>query len=186
MAQPTVQLPDPPDDWDIDPNSIPGLDQNPSGSPHADTTGGDSAQVGGSPDYILPDGSRLGTVIQQQRSALQNGMAQAQGDPQTTDGGLGNAFGQYIAAVQPHGPLDFKNRFKGQDDPTVLSNAGNFAYYALGSGIFPDAVLDAGATGYNLYKAVTGQKRDASSLFGPDTSAQSVRDQALAYGENLK
>lgn len=114
-------------------------------------------------------------------------MAQAQNDPQTTDGGLGGAFGQYIAAVQPHGPMDFKNRFKGQDDLGTLSKAGNFAYYAIGSGILPDAMLDAGATGYHLYKTVTDQNRkDQSSPFGPDASAQSVRDQALAYGANLK
>jgi len=50
----------------------------------------------------------------------------------------------------------------------------------------PDAVLDAGATAYNLYKAVTDQSKDGSSALEPDASAQSVREQALAYGAGLK
>ena len=189
MGNPTVQLPDLPDDWEIDPSSITGPDQNPNGNQRPVATSGDGPPASGWPDYILPDGSRLGTVIQQQRFALQDSMAQAQNDPQTTDGGLGNAFGQYIAAVQPHGPMDFKNQFQGQDDPNKLAKAGNFAYYAIGSGIFPDAVLDAGASGYNLVKTVigklTGGKTDGSNPLGPDKSAQSVRDQALAYGAGL-
>jgi hypothetical protein len=183
MGKPTVQLPDPPDTWDINPSTIPGLDQNPS------DTG--AASAGGWPDYILPDGSRLGTVIQQQRAALQNSMAQAQNDPQVTDGGLGNAFGQYLAVVQPNGPMDFKNRFGGQDGTTeaALGKAGNFALYAIGSGIFPDTAMDGLATAYNLYKTGRaiwkGRPTDGSNPFGPDKSAQSVRDQALAYGAGL-
>lgn len=188
MGKPTVQLPDPPNTWDIDPSAIPGLDQNPSGGTQAAPSG--ASGDGGSPDFILPDGQRLGTMIQQQRSALQNSMTQLQNDPQSPDGGMGYAAGQYAAMAWPNGPLDFKNRFKGQGDPTQLGRAGNFAYYAIGSGILPDAMLDAGATGYNLYKnakaAMGNGVTDGSNPFGPDASAQSVRSQALAFGAGLK
>ncbi|HVW75199.1 MAG TPA: hypothetical protein VHC39_16295 [Rhizomicrobium sp.] len=185
MGKPTVQLPDLPDTWDIDPSSIPGLDQNP--NTVAQTASDAASGDGGSPDFILPDGRRLGTVIQQRRAALQDGMAQLQNDPLSLDSGLGYAAGQYAATVWPHGPMDFKNQYQGQGDPDQLARAGNFAYYAIGSGIFPDAMLDAGATGYHLYKTMTDQNRkDQSSPFGPDASAQSVRDRALAFGASLK
>jgi hypothetical protein len=185
MGQPTVQLPDPPDTWSIDPNSPPALDQNPANS--TQPVSSDGSGDGGSPDFILPDGQRLETLIQQQRSALQSSMAQLQDDPQSSDGGLGYAAGQYAAMAWPNGPLDFKNRFEGQGDPTQLGNAGNFAYYAIGSGILPDAALDAGATGYHLYKTMNGGNgSDTSSPFGPDASAQSVRNQALTFGASLK
>jgi len=35
------------------------------------------------------------------------------------------------------GPIDFKNIFKHKADPVLLGQAGNFAYYAIGSGYLP-------------------------------------------------
>jgi hypothetical protein len=190
MGKPTVELPDLPDSWSIGPDSIVGSGQNAAGDIATGSNNTDGTDNGGSPDFILPDGRRLGTVIEQQRSNLLANMGQLQNDPQSSDGGLGYAAGQYAAMAWPNGPLDFKNRFAGQDDPVALGRAGNFAYYAIGSGIFPDAMLDAGATGYNLYKTVgnivKGAPTDGSDPFGPDKSAQLVRNQALAYGASLK
>ena len=56
----------------------------------------------------------------------------------------------------------------------------------VGLQVAGDNVLALKATGRHLYKIVTNQKNDTSSPFGPDTSAQSVRDQALASGASLK
>ena len=141
---------------------------------------------GGWQDFALPDGQKLGDVIQQHRSDLRDKVEQLQNDPQSTDGGLGYAAGHYLGMAWPHGAIDFKNQFKGQGNPDDLGKAGNFAYYAIGSGILPDAVLDAGASAYNFYKSVTGQNKDNSNMSRPDTSARSVRDQALTYGAGLK
>jgi hypothetical protein len=149
------------------------------------------------PDFILPDGKKLGDVIQQHRSDLRNAVDRLQNDPQSLDGGLGYAAGHYLGMAWPNGAIDFKNRFRGQGDPTDLGKAGNFAYYAIGSGILPDAVLDAGASAYNFYKSskdskakqassAAKMKQNNNAIFSPDASAQSVRDHALAYGARFK
>lgn len=144
----------------------------------------------GWPDFILPDGQKLGDVIQQHRSDLKDTVDRLQNDPQALDGGLGYAAGHYLGMAWPNGVIDFKNRFHGQGDPIDLGKAGNFAYYAIGSGILPDAVLDAGASAYNLYKKIIDtnpeMKQNNNATFSPDASAQSVRDHALAYGARLK
>jgi hypothetical protein len=162
MGKPSIQLPDVPKNW-------------------GDVSGG-----GGWPDFMLPDGQRLKDVIQQHRADLQDTVGRLQGDPNSLDGGLGYAAGHYLGMAWPHGVIDFKNKFKGQGNPDDLAKAGNFAYYAIGSGILPDTVLDAGASAYNLYKTVTGQNNDNSDALGPDASAQSVREKALAYGAGLE
>ena len=126
-----------------------------------------------------------------------NTVDRLQNDPQSLDGGLGYAAGHYLGMAWPNGAIDFKNRFRGQGDPTDLGRAGNFAYYAIGSGILPDAVLDAGASAYNFYKtskdliakqdgSAAKMKQNSIAIFSPDASAQSVRDHALAYGARLK
>ena len=148
--------------------------------------GGSDNSSSGWPGFTLPDGQKLGDVIQQHRSDLQGKVEQLQNDPESLDGGLGYAAGHYLGMAWPHGSIDFKNQFQGQGNATDLGRAGNFAYYAIGSGILPDAVLDAGASAYNFYKSVTGQSKDNSNMSEPDDSAQSVRDQALAYGAGLK
>src|SRR6185369_6262254 len=45
--------------------------------------------------------------------------------------------GEIFAIPSSNGPIDFKNTFKGQADPELLGSAGNFAYYAIGSGNIP-------------------------------------------------
>jgi len=81
-----------------------------------------------------------------------------------------------------NGLIDFKNNFKGKANAGMLGQAGNFAYYAIGSGFLPSRELDTGAGLYGLYSAIFGNKH-FSDLTGPmfsDTSAASVRDAALA------
>jgi hypothetical protein len=53
----------------------------------------------------------------------------------------------------PKGPLDFKNRFRGQGNPTALAAAGNFAYGAYVSALAGPSVSNFGAT---LYGTVAG------------------------------
>jgi hypothetical protein len=88
--------------------------------------------------------------------------------------------GEFAAIAWPNGPIDFKNKMTG--NRATLGLAGNYAYYAIGSGILPDTELDAGAGAYGLYSAVRGQK-SLSSLTGPlfsDASAAAVRAAALS------
>lgn len=165
MGKPSLQRPDVPRHW-------------------TDVSG--SADGGASPDYILPGGQQLKDVIQQHRADLQDRIEQLQNNSSSLDGGLGYAAGHYLGMAWPNGPLDFKNIFKGQSNESDLGKAGNFAYYAIGSGILPDSVLDAGASAYNLYKHLAGQSEDQTGAFEPDKSAQTVRSRAPAYGAGLK
>ncbi|MCE3589917.1 hypothetical protein LXJ59_25330, partial [Escherichia coli] len=84
----------------------------------------------------------------------------------------------------PNGPIDFKNNFRGQAEAGMLGRAGNFAYYAIGTGIISNAILDAGAGAYAISSPLRGHK-SWSTLTGPmfsDQSAASTRDAALASG----
>jgi hypothetical protein len=182
MGKSSIELPDLPADWKNDPaNSV---SDKPSDR---------------WPNFVLPDGQKLEDVIQQHRSDLKDTVDRLQSDPQSLDGGLGYAAGHYLGMAWPDGAIDFKNRFRGQGDPIDLGKAGNFAYYAIGSGILPDAVLDAGASAYNVYKkfkdstskskqndSAAGMKQSNDATFSPDASALSVRNHALAYGARLK
>lgn len=138
------------------------------------------------PEFDLPDGQKLGDVVQKHRADLQRTVGRLQSDPNSVDGGLGYAAGHYLGMARPYDEIDFKNKFKGQGNPDDLANAGNFAYYAIGSGILPDSVLDAGASAYNLYKHMTLQSKDYTGALEPDASANNVRDAAIAYGAGLK
>lgn len=131
----------------------------------------------------LPNGQTVGQVINQGRAQLQaivdaqNALAAAGGDVNPFR--VPAAFGSYVF---PHGPTDFKNNFSGQANAAFLGQAGNFAYYAIGSGYLPNSLLDAGAGGYALFSATFGSKK-FSSLTGPmfsDASAASVRNAGLA------
>jgi hypothetical protein len=163
MPKPSIQIPDVPEHW-----------TDPSGSNN------------GWAEFNLPDGQKLGDVVQQHRTDLQHTVERLQSDPNSLDGGLGYVVGHYLGMARPHGEIDFKNKFKGQGDPDDLAKAGNFAYYAIGSGILPDSVLDAGASVYNLYKHLTLQSKDHTGALEPDASAKKVRDAAIAYGVGLK
>lgn len=130
---------------------------------------------------MLPNGRTLGQYINQGRAQLQaevdnqNELAAAGGDV--------NPFGVESASLQialPHGPIDFKNGAAGQGgNQALLGQAGNFAYYAIGSGYISPTVLDIGASAYSIY----ARKPFSSLGQGPlliDASAASVRTPALA------
>lgn len=129
----------------------------------------------------LPNGKTVGDYVRDQRAKLQS-MVDA--TMQSVGGPLPAATGAMAAIAWPHGPIDFKNNFRGQGDAGTLGRAGNYAYYAIGTGLIPDGMLDAGAGAYAITSALRGHK-SWSTLTGPmfsDQSAASVRDAALASG----
>ena len=129
---------------------------------------------------MLPNGRTVGSYVQQYRSQLQS-ISDASG---VDDQQVGSTTGAFYSISQSNGPIDFKNIFRGQANAAMLGQAGNFAYYAIGSGILPNFELDAGAGAYAVYSAIRGRK-PFSSLTGPwfsDASAASVRSQGLAAG----
>ncbi len=88
---------------------------------------------------LLPNGQTVGDVVRQQRAALRNAMI-----PGTNIDNLPtiNLLSTFASIARPGGPIDFKNNFKGQANPNVLASAGNFAYYAIGSGNLSTSALD--------------------------------------------
>ena len=129
---------------------------------------------------LLPNGKTIGDVVRSERAALQEvedaQMALLKAGVQVQP--LAALSGAFLGIVLPHGPIDFKLLFKGADDPAYLGRAGNFAYYAIGSGYLPDTELDLGAGAYAVWAG-----KPISTLTGPgfsDKSAASVRDAALA------
>lgn len=127
----------------------------------------------------LPDGRTVGDVVREGRAQLQSVF---DSQLQTEAGPLPGVLGTFVGIVRPYGPVDFKNNLRGQADSDFLGRAGNFAYYAIGSGFIPDGFLDFGAAAYAVGAALIGDK-PFSSLVGPmfsDASAASVRGPALA------
>ncbi|MGH9725429.1 MAG: RHS repeat-associated core domain-containing protein, partial [Candidatus Acidiferrales bacterium] len=116
---------------------------------------------------VLPNGQTVGYVVQQEVAALQDAKGIGTGIDTLPDIRIYLAFA-YVAS--PGGPIDFKNNFNGQAAPNLLGQAGNFAYYAIGSAYFPTFALDAGATGYAILAH--------GSLSSPN--AQVVRSNGLA------
>jgi hypothetical protein len=93
------------------------------------------------------------------------------------------------ASARSNGPIDFKNRFAGRANDELLGNAGNFSYYAIGSDLLPDLILDLGAAGYGIKQAtlrslgVRVKGPDFSDLTGnffSDRSAKGMRESGLA------
>ena len=123
-------------------------------------------------DALLPNGQTVGDVVRQERAVLQNvfdtSIRASQGGAESDP--LSAMTGVFIRIAWPNGPIDFKNIFKGKGDATLLGQAGNFAYYAVGSGYLPTLELDAGAAAYAILAH--------GSLSSPD--ARAVRDMALA------
>lgn len=68
----------------------------------------------------------------------------------------------------PYGPLDFKNRFRGQADPTFLAAAGNFAFGSYTTAMAGSAVSNFGATAYAQVTFRLGLK--AATFMAPDGS----------------
>jgi len=127
---------------------------------------------------VLPNGRTVGSYVQQYRGQLQSVSDAAGVDDQQ----VGATTGAFYPIAEGGGSIDFKNIFRGQANAALLGQAGNFAYYAIGSGILPAWELDAGAGAYALKAALQG-KKSFSSLTGPffsDASAASVRTQGLA------
>jgi len=121
----------------------------------------------------------VGDIVRAQQAQLQRVLDSAL---QSEGGPLPAELGTFLAISFPNGPIDFKNRFRGQANASVLGSAGNFAYYAVGSGYIPSSLLDFGAGTYAVAAAVFGRK-PFSSLTGPmfaDASAAAVRSAALA------
>lgn len=135
-------------------------------------------------DQVLPNGKTVGDVVQAQRSVLFYAL-----DNATQAGYEINSLAVttevFMAIAQNNGPIDFKNAFPGNPSRgAVLGSAGNFAYYAIGSGYLPDFELDFGAGLYAVGSAILGRK-PWSNLTGrmfSDASAKAVRMSALAAG----
>jgi hypothetical protein len=128
---------------------------------------------------VLPNGQTVGDVVRAQQAQLQSVFDSTL---QTVSGPHPAELGTFAAIAWPHGPIDFKNNFRGLASPKLLGKAGNFAYYSIGSGYVPTSIMDIGAGAYAVTSALRGQK-PFSTLTGPmlsDQSAASVRTAALA------
>ena len=115
----------------------------------------------------------MGQIINEGRALL--GATQDLYGAGVLDPELTGAFGYF---VRPGGPTDFKNIFKGQAQAPFLGYAGNFAYYAIGSGYLPNSELDAGAGAYASTLAALGSKQ-FSQLTGPFFSDASAASQEM-------
>lgn len=131
----------------------------------------------------LPEGRVLGDVAKRMQDHLAHARADQMDLNQSGLDGDPNAAvaGAFAAMAWPSGSMDSKNTMRGQAPSESLGDAGNFVYYAVGSGYLPTSMLDAGAGAYALYAFSRGQKSWASltgRMFS-DSSAASVRDEAL-------
>jgi hypothetical protein len=96
---------------------------------------------------------------------------------------LGQMTGTFYSIAKSKGPIDFKYMFKGGTPAQrqELGDAGNFAYFAIGSGYLPNAELDAGTAYYGLKTAIFGSRpfSDLTGRMFSNSSAARVRDAAL-------
>jgi len=134
----------------------------------------------------LPNGQTVGDVVRQQRAVLQSAFNQAAAQAQTgsPSNPLGYELGAFTAIIGPNGPIDFK---KGQSGTTFVQMglAGNFAYYAIGSGYFSPNTLDAGAAFYALTAAAffphsTVHFSDLTGHYFSDSAANMMKGPGLA------
>ena len=129
----------------------------------------------------LPNGTTVGDNVREQRAqldAVENAGFDSGGFTGFT---FINKLAAFFGIAQSNGPIDFKNNLRGQGNARTLGDAGNFAYYATGSGYIPNTLLDIGAGAYALYSAARGQKQ-FSQLTGPmfsDQSAARMRNPGL-------
>jgi RHS repeat-associated protein len=127
---------------------------------------------------VLPNGKTLGQYINQ-------GRAQMQASVNAGGSFNGEALTTFASIARDYGQIDFKNGAGGNSvlaNRAQLGQAGNFAYYAIGSGYLSPGLLDAGAGAYAITSALLG-KKPFSTLTGPmfsDASAASVRNAGLA------
>jgi RHS repeat-associated protein len=127
---------------------------------------------------VLPNGKTVGQYINQGRAQMQASV--------NASGSLNGALLTTFASIaMDYGQIDFKNGAGGSSvlaSRAQLGQAGNFAYYAIGSGYLSPGLLDAGAGAYAVTSALLG-KKPFSTLTGPmfsDASAASVRNAGLA------
>ena len=159
--------------------TVPYLD--PLADPWSGVRGGSSPQAQVSCSTAPPNGQTIGDLVRRQRASLLTTelVAETSLYPATV---APAALGQFISIVRPGGPIDFKNEFSGQANAAPLGQEGNFAHYAIGTGILSPLALDAGAGAYGLLTATFGP-RPLSDLTGrtfSDSSAASVLDAAVA------
>jgi hypothetical protein len=145
--------------------------------------------------FALPNGQFVGDVIRSERAGLLNTWRNAQDSVKHYPGeepvfapgyAAGRTIGEFERRMSSNGPVDFKNNFKnpaaGEEYAKDLGRAGNFAYYAIGDGILPRGLLDAGAAFYALKGVWNGDKKREEITFPRliDKRAYSVRDKALS------
>ena len=132
---------------------------------------------------VLPNGQTIGELVRLYRARLLavNNMSIDSAKFGGTPDPIMAMTGTYASIARERGPIDFKSKFRGKADGAKLGRAGNFAYYAIGTGVLPDWEMDAGAGAYAVQAALR-RKKQFSSLTGPmfsDISAASVRGPAL-------
>jgi RHS repeat-associated protein len=127
---------------------------------------------------VLPNGNTLSQYINQERASMQASV---------NAGGAfnGEVLAPFASIARDYGQIDFKNGAAGNSvlaSRAVLGQAGNFSYYAIGSGYLSPSLLDTGAGAYAITSVLLG-KNPFSTLTGPmfsDVSAASVRNAGLA------
>jgi RHS repeat-associated protein len=95
-------------------------------------------------DTVLPNGKTIGESV---RSAVADTLIPNGFVGSLTDYAA-SLTQDFVSYVIPYGPLDFKNRFKGQGRPGALADAGNFAYGAYVSALAGASVSNFGAKLY--------------------------------------
>jgi hypothetical protein len=77
----------------------------------------------------------------------------------------------FAAVSLPHGPIDFKNNFPGQNGP-VLGADGNFAYGAIASGVgIPENEAEMGA---GLYAGLAGKFNPNNPMDEDNSAAENL------------
>ena len=106
-------------------------------------------------DTVLPDGKTVGEAV---RNAVTDTLKAPDDATSNTDAAAG-MLAKMAMYTFPHGPLDFKNKFRGAgNDPTRLAAAGNFAYGAYVSAVAGPKVSTFGAKLYATTAAALGLK----------------------------
>jgi RHS repeat-associated protein len=138
----------------------------------------------------LPNGQTVGSYVRAGRAALASSLLNGSAvDAGLAAGGVSSNFGAaygglsgMLSIAKGGGPIDFKTTFAGQASRQTLGDAGNFAYYAIGSGLLSNTVLDLGAGAYGLYGAAVGRFPTSflTGRFFSDDSARQMRGPGLA------
>jgi RHS repeat-associated protein len=127
----------------------------------------------------LPNGQTVGDYVRAARNQMNS--IQGTGSPPLDAYHMLTTFKGLVGGGSS---IDFKNTMAGQAPIELLGNAGNFAYYAIGSGYFSAGILDMGAGGYAIKSAfIPSSPVTFSALtmpYGQDTSAKLQEGPGLA------